>query len=59
MNELRPCTVNGTPALFHLWTDRIIYDENGCSRIFTVGIVEYLDGHMEEVDLSSVFFVAQ
>lgn len=50
--ELRPCLVKGKKALFHKW----VHTKNLFGQEFEVGIVEFIDGPVEEVTPDNIRF---
>ena len=62
--ERRPCTIDGRRAIFHQWINRasvvppsMIVNRHKGGQIWQVlGLVEFEDGHMEEVIPEAVRF---
>lgn len=63
-SEYRPCYVNGKKALFHKWVEyakplapsmSIIGDKGG-QLWYTIGLIEFEDGRIEEVQPSNIRF---
>lgn len=63
--ELRPCIVNKKKALFHMWSSKtrivepsmMIGGHKGGVLKFTVGIIEYENGKVDEVFPNQVKFL--
>lgn len=50
--EYRPCYIKGKKALFHKW----VHTKNLLGQEFEVGIVEYEDGVVEEINPTNIRF---
>ncbi len=54
-SEVRPCYVNGKKALFHKW----VHNKNtiNIQQEYEMAIVEYEDGHIDEVAPKEITFI--
>ncbi len=65
LNKLRPCSVNEKQAFFHKWIDFSRPVEAGLSIgsapagiiAYTLGLVEYEDGQVDEVPPKAIKFL--
>lgn len=65
VTELRPCIINGKKALFHRWTEFNKVVAGGITPIdpppgqikYTLGLIEYEDGQVEEVAPHKIKFI--
>lgn len=63
-SEYRPCYVDGKKALFHKWEENarpippsmLISEDKGGQVWYTMGIVEFEDGRVEEVPPTKIRF---
>lgn len=59
--DVRPCTVNGTRAIFHRWVDEArtinpsTFERGQFYRVY--GLVEFEDGTVQKVDPEDIRFM--
>lgn len=51
-NEYRTCKVMGRKCLFHQWIKR----NDILNNQYLLGLIEFEDGHLEEVSVNSIIF---
>lgn len=60
-DELRPCVVNGSRALFHGWAEVEKPNIEGGKQVGrwknTVAVIEYLNGDVQPVNITCVRFL--